>query len=250
MSLEHLPHLFVEGKTDRYVVVQLLKSYDIFAQDGDARSEDLKKLDTNKVQVVVKVIKPNADSSGSKSELLSDLEQRIKRPTHSAIGYVFDADDPAHAEPGQSLRDLQSTWQAICTRLVSLPLRLVPDETIPVAGFVGNHGKLGTPIGVWLMPDNQRDGSLEDFLRELIDEADKLAPFAETSTRAAKDDHGATFGEKDFKKAAIETWLAWQEEPGMTFGTAFQKNCLQKNKPLGERFVAWVRKLIAAPQTS
>ena len=92
--------------------------------------------------------------------------------------------------------------------------------------------------------------SVVDYeLRELIAEGDQIAPFAELSTRSAKADHGALFPEKDFKKATIETWLAWQEEPGMTFGTAFQKDCLQKNQPLAERFVAWVRKLIADSQS-
>ena len=55
----------------------------------------------------------------------------------------------------------------------------------------------------------------------------------------------ALFPDKDFKKAVIEAWLAWQEEPGMTFGTAFQKNQLLKDKPLALRFVAWVQTLIS-----
>ena len=80
------------------------------------------------------------------------------------------------------------------------------------------------------MPDNQRDGSVEDLLRELIVDSDSIAPFAESSTRLAKDKHGAKFEEKDFKKAVIETWLAWQEEPGMTFGTAFQKGLPAKEQ--------------------
>ncbi|TXT32981.1 MAG: hypothetical protein FD138_1992 [Planctomycetota bacterium] len=123
-------------------------------------------------------------------------------------------------------------------------------DEVPAEGFRGRHSKTQTPIGVWLMPDNRRDGSIEDFLQELIIDGDTTAPFAETSARLAKDSHGAKFEEKDFKKAVIETWLAWQEEPGMTFGTAFQKDCLQKNKPLAEHFVAWVRNLIAEAQST
>lgn len=240
MSLEHLPHLFVEGKTDKYVVLQLLKNHGLFAQDGDQRPDDPKK-----VQLVVSVVKPTQDSSGSKSELMEDLSQRVRSPKHSAIGYIFDADDSDFTE-----WDLQKTWAAICNRLAKAPMLLTLPDSISVEGFWGKHSKTGTPIGVWLMPDNRRDGSVEDFLRELIAEGDQIAPFAEASTRSAKNDHGALFPEKDFKKATIETWLAWQEEPGMTFGTAFQKNCLQKSKPLAERFVAWVRNLIAEAQSA
>jgi hypothetical protein len=90
MSLDHLPHLFVEGKTDKYVILQLLKSHDIFAQDGDQKPTN-----PSDVQVVVKVVKPVAGSSGSKEKLLADLSQRIRKPNHGAIGYVFDADGPA-----------------------------------------------------------------------------------------------------------------------------------------------------------
>ena len=238
MSLVHLPHLFVEGKTDKYVIVQLLKNHGLFAHDDDTKTKT-----PDKVQVVVSVIKSTEGSSGSKSEILDDIPIRLRSPKHSAIGYIIDADDPAFTD-----WNLQKTWQSVCDRLEKTSVDVEKRDAMPADGFYGLQSKTNTLIGVWLMPDNQRDGSVEDFLRELIDEGDRIASFAETSTRCAKDDHGALFPEKDFKKAAIETWLAWQEEPGMSFGTAFQKDCLQKNKPLAERFVAWVRNLIAAVQ--
>lgn len=235
MSLENLPHLFVEGKTDKYVVLQLLKNHGVFAQDGYG------KLPANPkdVQVVVSEVKPNEGSTGSKEELLDDLSQRIRKPNHSAIGYVFDADDPAFTK-----WNLQQTWLAIRDRLGKAPTLLAAPESIPQNGFHGRHSKTGTPIGVWLMPDNKRDGTIEDFLRELIADGDRIAPFAEKSTREAKDVHGALFPEKDFKKAVMEAWLAWQEEPGTSFGIAFQKNQLLKDKSLAQRFVSWVQVLI------
>ena len=182
---------------------------------------------------MVSVVKPTEGSSGSKTELQMDLSQRIRAPKHAAIGYIFDADDPAF-----TASNLGKTWGEIRKRLLIAP------AVIPVDGFIGQHSKTRTPVGVWLMPDNQQDGSVEDFLLALIDEGDTVAPFAEQSTRAAKADHGAMFEEKDFKKAVVEAWRAWQEEPGMTFGTAFQKSCLRKNAPLAERFVTWVKRLI------
>lgn len=235
MSLGHLPYLFVEGKTDKYVILKLLKSNGIFAKDSDRSSDD-----PTKVQVVVSVVRPSEGSSGSKEELLADLSQRIRKPKHPAIGYVFDADDPTFGE-----WNLQQTWQAIRDRLGKAPTLLIAPDPVPDDGFHGQHSKTGTPIGVWLMPDNKRDGTIEDFLRELIADGDRIAAFAEKATREAKEDHGALFPEKDFKKAVMQAWLAWQEEPGMTFGTAFQKNCLLKDTPLAQRFVSWVQILIA-----
>ena len=237
--IEEKPHIFVEGKTDKYVILQLLKSLGIFAQDGDQKTKE-----PDRVEVVISVAKPNTESSGSKSELLDDLSQRIRSPKHAAIGYVFDADDPAFTP-----WSLQLTWDAVRAHLGKPPTSIAATGQIPTGGFVGYHSKTKTPIGVWLMPDNRRDGSVEDFLRDLIAEDDQIASFAVSSTRVAKDDHGAAFPEKDFKKATIEAWLAWQEEPGMTFGTAFQKDLLQKSRPLAERFVAWVKRLISDAQT-
>ncbi len=236
MPLDHLPHLFVEGKTDKYVVLQLLKSHGVFAQDGDQKPAN-----PTDVQVVVSVVKPTEGSSGSKSELLDDLSQRIRKPNDAAIGYVFDADDPAFTQ-----WNLTGTWQAIRDRLLKAPTLIEATDEIRVDGFVGRHSKTNTPIGIWLMPDNHRDGSIEDFLRELIADGDRIAPFAEQASREAKADHGALFPEKYFKKAVIETWLAWQEEPGMSFGTAFEKRCLLNDKPLANRFVSWVQTLISS----
>ena len=211
MSLDHLPHLFVEGKTDKYVIVQLLKKHGLIAHDADTKTET-----PDKVQVVVSVIKSTEGSSGSKSEILDDIPIRLRSPKHSAIGYVIDADDTAFTG-----WNLQRTWQSVCDRLEKTSVDVVKQDAMPVEGFHGLQSKTNTPIGVWLMPDNQSDGSIEDFLRKLIGDGDSIAPFAESSTRFAKDKHGAKFKEKDFKKAVIETWLAWQVEPGMSFGSAF-----------------------------
>jgi uncharacterized protein DUF3226 len=173
MSLDHLPHLFVEGKTDKYVILQLLKNLGVFAQDGYGKLP----ANSKAVQIVVSEVKPTEGSSGSKEELLADLSQRIRKPIHAAIGYVFDADDPAFTG-----WRLQQTWQAIRDRLGKAPTLLVAPDPIPDEGFHGRHSKTGTPIGVWLMPDN--------------------------------------------------------------IGTAFQKNCLLKDKSLDQRFVSWVQTLI------
>ncbi|TXT32982.1 MAG: hypothetical protein FD138_1993 [Planctomycetota bacterium] len=73
MSLDRLPHLFVEGKTDKYVIVQLLKSHKLFAQDGDKKPET-----PDKVQIVVSLIAKTQGSSGSKTEVLNDISLRLR----------------------------------------------------------------------------------------------------------------------------------------------------------------------------
>lgn len=237
MTAVQPPVLLVEGKTDEYLIVQLLMQHGIFAHGAHGKS--LSAASRAKVEVVVEYLSTDSGGSGSKSELLDDVVARIRRPAHRAIGYVFDADDPTHTEWSRS-----KTWQSVRQQIDHSAALAATPEAISPDGYRGTHTGTGTRIGAWLMPDNIRDGSLEDFLRDLMSADDRLILHAEASSRTAKDDHGATFPEKDFKKAVIETWLAWQEEPGMTYGTAFQKRQLLSDADLAQRFVNWVKWLI------
>ena len=180
---------------------------------------------------MVKVVKPNDHSTGSKLELLSDLEQRIKHPKHVALGYVFDADDPNLVDQQHPLRDLRSTWQAIRSRLERLPMNSPLDENPRHEGYVGTHAKLGIPIGVWLMPDNSRDGALEDFLRDLIGESDRLAPFADSSTRTAKEEHGVS---SNLRKLARDTVGLTPEEIAPNFRSKFDSSAQQQDRATSE----------------
>ena len=61
-----------------------------------------------------------------------------------------------------------------------------------------------------LMPDNQREGALEQFLEDLVDDNDPLLPIAARSTSEAAES-GAEFPEVDHRKAVLHSWLAWQQ---------------------------------------
>lgn len=241
MSLEEFPHLFVEGKSDKYLLVQLLKQHGMFAQDSTGEPPK----DLSRINIVVEHLESKTGGTGSKSELLTDIELRIRKPKHRAIGYVFDADSPAFTD-----WDCARTWAAIRERMARGTAAVESPETIPLAGFVGTHSQTKTPIGIWLMPDNQSDGKLENFVRSLMDENDRLIGHADNSTRRARLEFEAKFGEKDQDKAIVQTWLSWQAEPGMSFGTAFQKRALLHDTDLAHRFVTWVRKLIEPQQST
>jgi hypothetical protein len=131
--------------------------------------------------------------------------------------------------------------------LAHAPASVVTPDVIPIGGFLGVHTGIGTPIGVWIMPDNLSDGTIEHFLRGLVDAGDVLLPFAESSTRGAKDQHQAPFGEKDFQKATLASWLAWQDPPGLPYGTALKRECFRHDTETALRFVDWVKRLIGIP---
>lgn len=237
MTLEHKPHLFVEGKTDQQVVVQLLMQHGIFAHAHQPRRSAPP--DVDRVQVAVMYLENDHGATGSRLALLDDMKSRIKKPVHDAIGYVLDADVLEHTGWNP-----ERTWQAVQNRLTTEPACVSVTPDLPADGFRGQHHYTGTKIGVWLMPDNQREGSVEHFLFDLMNDQDPVIGYANEATDLAKSQHGAPFPGKDRAKAVFHAWNAWQEEPGMTFATAFAKRALDKDAQLAQRFVSWVQWLI------
>ena len=57
---------------------------------------------------------------------------------------------------------------------------------------------------------------------------------------------GAKFPKKYFSKAQLHTWLAWQAEPGMPFGTALTAACFASDTPKALDFVNWFKRLFLA----
>lgn len=103
-------------------------------------------------------------------------------------------------------------------------------------------GTLLPRLGVWIMPDNQKSGTLEDFLRFLVPQPTILFDHVRNSVAAIPE------GERRFKpldepKAIIHTWLAWQKEPGRPFGTAITARFLDPNVPEVDVLVAWLNRL-------
>lgn len=90
------------------------------------------------------------------------------------------------------------------------------------------------------MPDNDTDGMLEDFIHRLVPAADGCKDFAEEAAVEAKR-RGAPYAQPHFAKAKIHSWLAWQEPPGMPFGTAILGHCFDADSSEAVKFVQWFR---------
>lgn len=97
-----------------------------------------------------------------------------------------------------------------------------------------------------MMPDNQLNGMLEDFLamlavndQELLDEVDTtLTTLENKELNKYKSVHKA--------KARIHTFLAWQEEPGVSMGNAIAKSYLRADSEQAVLFVDWLRRLFGS----
>ena len=81
-------------------------------------------------------------------------------------------------------------------------------------------------IGVWIMPDNDDNGMLEDFVAFLIPDGDKLLPEVDSVLANIEAKGLNMYKSIHHSKARIHTWLAWQEDPRTPMGSAVTKKYL------------------------
>jgi hypothetical protein len=205
-------YLLVEGKNDRHVVWALCKTHqlpDIFAVETPGVEEGIE-------------------------ALLRGLSLRLSAEDLRILGVMVDAD-----------QDLLARWQAVRDRLHASGYVDVP-VLPPADGWVSTIQELPR-TGVWIMPDNQVSGILEDFVARLIPPNDVLRPKAEEVVSEIEQAGLNRYHVVHHPQALIHTWLAWQEFPGMPIGQAITAHALHHNSPIAFAFVAWLRRLFEIP---
>ncbi|MEW5987665.1 MAG: DUF3226 domain-containing protein [Chloroflexota bacterium] len=208
-GLTETAQLLVEGKHDQHVIWALCKQHQI--------------PETFTVEVP-------GDPDGGIEQLLESIPVRLKISRLRAIGIVLDAN-----------QNLQGRWEAVCSRLRSAGYSSLPREAIHTGTVIETTGK--PRIGIWLMPDNQLPGELENFVAHLIPENDFLAAKAEATLLEIEQANLNQYSLTDHPKAFIHTWLAWQKTPGQPMGQAITAGVLRHNRPLAISFVNWLRQL-------
>ena len=173
---------------------------------------------------------PEIKPIGGVDSLLEGIPTAVRVSDERPIGFVLDADSP-----------LIDRWRSVLNRLKEVGVD-TPAQP-PAKGFIGESATFQTRVGVWLMPDNQHDGTLETFLKTLVDGGDSLIGHATSATKAAKEELKAEFVETDQEKAILHAWLAWQKEPGKPYGTAIRARYFRHDSPAAEAFVAWFKRL-------
>lgn len=202
---KQIAQLVVEGKNDRHVVWALCQQHNV--------------PETFTVEV-----------AGSDNKLLKGFPLRLKTPNIRALGIVIDAD-----------QNLNGRWQAILNRLRSAGYQNLPETPNPQGTIITNPSK--PKVGIWLMPNNQLPGMLEDFVTHLIPKEDQLASKAEQTLTELEDENLPHYQPIHRTKAFIHTWLAWQEIPGQPMGQAITAHSLNGNAELASLFVQWLNKL-------
>lgn len=198
--------LMVEGPDDEYVVKHIC---------GERK--------LGKIEVI--------HPYGGKGPLLEGIGARLKESDVVALGILLDADTDLHAR-----------WQAVTDRLKLAGYADTPNLPAPEGTVLPAPARSLLPrVGIWLMPDNQANGILENFLRFLVPEGDPLFAHVETSLDSIPSGQ-CRFSALKHPKARIHTWLAWQEEPGKPFGQAITARYLDPNLPAANTFANWLQR--------
>lgn len=216
--------LFVEGKDDCHALLHLL------ARNGVV-------LDENKGPVLLK-------HKGSDSEVIATITTAVKSSGSHAVGFVMDSDDT-----------VQKRWGQIRAKLMAVDLlpttpSIEWSDELPEDGFVTRSIRYERKVGVWIMPNNRTDyGKIEDLLTTLVPESDKLYEIAKEATTKALEESGLrpanrkAIQKRDERKGQLHSWLAWQEEPGMSYGHALRRKYFEQNSEVALAFVNWFKRL-------
>lgn len=198
--------LLVEGKDDEHVLKHICDNR------GIPRLDEVSSHEGNK-------------------DLLESLPTRLKFAREGdVIGVVIDADT-----------DLDACWQAIRNRLINAKYQDVPAQPAPNGTVLDPPDGSPLPgVGVWIMPDNENPGKLEDFLRFLVPQQDELVTHA---TEVVETLPEKRFSDADEGKAVMHTWLAWQNSPGRPYGTAIEAGFLNASAPQADALASWLRRL-------
>lgn len=168
---------------------------------------------------------------GGVRPLLENIPVQLRASSEDGdvVGVVIDADT-----------DLSSRWQSIRDRVSKLGY-LVPAQPNKDGTIIDPpEGTLCPRFGVWVMPDNQTPGILENFLQFLIPQTDQLLGYAKSCVVNIPN---RLFSDLAEPKAVIHTWLAWQSDPGIRLGTAINAKFLDPDTPKADELVSWLRRL-------
>jgi hypothetical protein len=196
--------LLVEGNDDKHVIWALCKKFNI--------KENFDVIDCKGID-----------------KLYEQIPVRLKQSGINTVGIIVDADT-----------DLQSRWISLRTLLTTQGYT-VPDE-LPLTGLiVTNAGN--KRIGVWIMPNNNLNGILEDFISFLVPQDDELLPIVNATLQNLEDQKLNKYSLIHKSKAAIHSWLSWQEDPGTPMGLGITKRYLTTDQETCSQLINWLTAL-------
>ena len=195
--------LLVEGNDDQHVIWALCEKFNI-----------------PKVFDVI-------DCAGI-DNLYKSIPVRFKQTDIEVIGIIIDADV-----------NLNDRWTYVKNLLSNLGFKL--PENLPNEGLVLSNGNI--KVGVWIMPSNNINGMLEDFISFLVPKDDKLLPIVDATLNEIENEKLNRYSLIHKSKAKIHSWLSWQEDPGTPMGLSITKRYLTTDNETCKHLIDWLQKL-------
>ena len=211
--------LLVEGDSDKHVVRRLCSRYPSFkiVDDDDDRLEFRSpESESSEWQTIDILNRVNVE------QLLGSINVEIKVSGRQAVGILVDAND-----------NLRSRWDAVGYRLRMANIQF--PQSPESAGTIIE----GKPrVGIWLMPDNESSGELEDFVVEMIPDGDPVWPLSQQYINEIPKGN-RKFTEKKMLRAKLYAWLATRRDPKQ-MGSAILSRDLKVDGALCQNFVEWL----------
>ena len=167
---------------------------------------------------------------GGVEGVIESIRDEARALGRQALGILVDANEsPA------------TRRQAISDRLASVGIQ-TPAAPHPDGLIIDATGDMPR-VGIWLMPDNQLSGELEDFVAQMIPDNDPVWPLSQDYIGRIPEEH-REFAENKASTAEVYAWLATREDPRQ-MGAAIGARDLDVNVDLCTRFTDWLDRLFS-----
>ncbi len=160
--------------------------------------------------------------------LCEAMGAEIRVRGRKVIGIIVDADD-----------DVDARWRAVAQRLEQAGLVGVPSEPVPNGAIIPGQKRIPR-VGIWMMPDNELPGELEDFIARMIPGDDAIWPLSQKYIDCIPEAE-RKFKPKKKRRAQVHAWLATREKP-RPMGTAITTQDLQMEAN-SQNLIDWLQRL-------
>ena len=162
---------------------------------------------------------------GNVEKLIQGIRGEILSETRTVVGILVDADDYP-----------ESRWQAVSNRLTEAGITPPNKPTSSGTIIEGNPR-----VGVWMMPDNELDGELENFIEKMIPSSDPVWPLSVAYIDGIPQSD-RKFADGKILRAKVHAWLAARKDP-RPMGTAIRAGDLDVNVTVSLAFANWLQAL-------
>lgn len=208
--------LLVEGDTDEHVVGHIW---------GSKHNEEPPFLITG---------------SGGNSRVMEEVAVRLKAPDLCTLGIMVDAD-----------QDIDKCWRDLKEKMdeagISLPNTPNSEGTIVTLDRNAKTTRSLSKVGVWIAPDNESSGELEDFIATMMPTEDVVWPLAQAYADSVIELPPPRAGKhliQPHRKmhAAVWAWMASRRQ-STRIGSAIRAGDLNVDGELCRLLLAWLEKL-------